>query len=87
MLPGIRNPETFLEVGKYLHTLLVAEMSHGCDTFLAEWKEKLKVFGKAYQTQFIACAQGVYPFKPHSQLARLRFSGGLRSKGPSMDGF
>ena len=60
MLPGIRNPETFLEVGKYLHTLLVAEMSHGCDTILAKWKEKPKAFGKAYQTQFIAYAQGAF---------------------------
>ena len=48
MPPGICNPKIFLEVGKYLHTLLVAEMSHGCDAFLAKWKEKLKVFGKAY---------------------------------------
>ena len=56
------NPKTFLEVGKYLHTLLVTEMSHGCDTFLAEWKEKPKAFGKAYQTQRIAYAQGAYPF-------------------------
>ena len=31
--PGIRNPKTFLEVGQYLHTLLVAEMSHRCDPF------------------------------------------------------
>ncbi len=60
--PGIRNPKTFLEVGRYLHMLLVAEMSDGCDPFLAEWKEKPKAFGKAYQTQFIAYAQGAYPF-------------------------
>jgi hypothetical protein len=60
--PGIRNPKTFLEVGRYLHTLLIAEMHHGCDPFLAEWKEKPKAFGKAYQTQFIAYAQGAYPF-------------------------
>jgi hypothetical protein len=59
---GIRNPKTFLEVGEYLHMLLVAEMSHGCDPFLAEWKERPKAFGKAYQTQFIAYAQGAYPF-------------------------
>ena len=57
-VPPGTHPETFLEVGKYLHTLLVAEMSHGCDTFLAEWKEKPKAFGKAYQTQSIAYAQG-----------------------------
>ena len=62
MPPGIRNPKTFLEAGRYLHTLLVTEMSHGCDTFLAEWKEKPKAFGKAYQTQFIAYPQGAYPF-------------------------
>ncbi|KIM38034.1 hypothetical protein M413DRAFT_76363 [Hebeloma cylindrosporum] len=60
--PGIRNPKTFLQVGRYLHTLLIAEIHHGCDPFLAEWKEKPKAFGKAYQTQFIAYAQGAYPF-------------------------
>ena len=60
--PGIRNPKTFLEVGQYLHALLVAEMTHGCDPFLAEWKDKPKAFGKAYQMQFIAYAQGAYPF-------------------------
>ena len=60
--PGIRNPKTFLEVGKYLHTLLIAEVHNGCDPFLAEWKDKPKAFGKAYQTQFIAYAQGAYPF-------------------------
>lgn len=60
--PGIRNPKTFLEVGKYLHTLLIAEIHNGCDPFLAEWKEKPKAFGKAYQMQFIAYAQGAYPF-------------------------
>ena len=39
-------------------------MSHGCDTFLAEWKEKPKAFGKAYQTQFIAYAQGLLFMTP-----------------------
>ena len=62
MPPGICNPKTFLEVGKYLHTLLVAEMSHGCDTFLAEWKEKLKVFGKAYQTRLSPTPKGPIHF-------------------------
>ena len=63
------NPKTFLEVGKYLHTLLVTEMSHGCDTFLAKWKEKPKAFAvweglpnAAYRLRSIAYAQGAYPF-------------------------
>ena len=42
--PGIYNPKTFLEVGQYLHTLLIAEMSHRCDPFLAQWKERPKAF-------------------------------------------
>ena len=47
--PGFRNLKIFLEVGRYLHTLLVAEMSYGCDPSLAEWKDKPKVpvIGKA----------------------------------------
>jgi len=49
-------------VGQYLHTLLVAEMSHRWNTFLAQWKEKPKAFGKAYQMQFITYMQGAYPF-------------------------
>jgi len=60
--PGIRNPKTFLEVGRYLHTLLIAEMNQGSNTFLAQWKDKPKAFGRAYQAQFIAYAQGAYPF-------------------------
>ena len=64
MPPGIRNPKTFLDIGKYLHTLLVAEMSHGCDTILAKWKEKPKAFEKAYQTQFITYAQGLLFMTP-----------------------
>jgi hypothetical protein len=60
--PGIRNPKTFLEVGRYLHMLLIAEMNHGSNPFLAQWKDKPKAFGRAYQAQFIAYAQGAYPF-------------------------
>ena len=33
-----------------------------CDPFLAEWKDKPNAFGKAYQMQFTAYAQGAYPF-------------------------
>lgn len=65
--PGIRNPKTFLEVGRYLHTLLIAEMSHGRHSSLPMRKGRIRLL-------------------PHSQLARLRFSGGWRSKGPSMEG-
>ena len=59
---GIHNPQTFLQVGKYLHILLVAEINHGTDPFLAQWKNKPKAFTRAYQTQFVAYAQGAYLF-------------------------
>jgi hypothetical protein len=52
----------FLEVGKYLHHLLVNEITHGCNPHLKIWKDKGSAFVKAYQTQFRAFAQGTYPF-------------------------
>jgi hypothetical protein len=49
-------------VGRYLLTLLVAEINHGSDSFLNQWEEKPKAFTAAYQAQFTAYAQGAYPF-------------------------
>jgi len=60
--PGIRCPKTFLEVGKYLHYLLITEIGHGGDPYLATWKNRPTMFNKAYQAQFTAYAQGTYPF-------------------------
>ncbi|KAF4617260.1 hypothetical protein D9613_005661 [Agrocybe pediades] len=60
--PGIRSPKTFLEVGTYLHTLLVNEFEHGFDAHLAQFKNKASALIKAYQAQFTAYAQGTYPF-------------------------
>ncbi|KAF9529917.1 hypothetical protein CPB83DRAFT_893142 [Crepidotus variabilis] len=62
--PGIRSPNTFLEVGKYLLHLLVLEIENRSDTFLSQWKDKPAAFTKAYQFQFIAYAQGTFPFNP-----------------------
>ncbi|KAF9526166.1 hypothetical protein CPB83DRAFT_770862 [Crepidotus variabilis] len=60
--PGIRSPNTFLEVGKYHLHLLVIEIENGSDTFLSQWKDKPAAFAKAYQSQFTAYAQGMFPF-------------------------
>jgi len=59
---GIRNARTFLAVGKYLHHLLVQEVLHGSDRFLLQWRNKANDFSKRFQLQFIAYAQGAYPF-------------------------
>lgn len=60
--PGITNPKTFLEVGRYLHSLLVTEINSGSDPFLNGWKNRPQAFNKLYQAQFTAYAQGSYPF-------------------------
>ena len=61
--PGIRNPKTFLEVGGYLHNLLIAEINHGSNPYLAHWKNKAQSLTKQYQAQFTAYAQGAFPLK------------------------
>jgi hypothetical protein len=58
----VRNEKTFLEVAKYLHSLLVTEINHGVDPYLTRWKNKRTSFTKAYQAQFTAYAQAAYPF-------------------------
>ena len=58
----MRNEKTFLEVGGYLHSLLVTENNLGIDPYLTQWKKKRISFTKAYQAQFTAYAQGAYPF-------------------------
>jgi hypothetical protein len=60
--PGIRSPRTFIEVGRYLLTLLVDEINHGEDRTLIAWKDRPAAFTRAYQAQFTAYAQGAYPF-------------------------
>lgn len=60
--PGIRSPQTFLQVGEYLHSLLVIEINHGVNPFLTKWRKRPQAFTKAYQAQFTAYAQGTYPF-------------------------
>jgi hypothetical protein len=49
-------------VGGYLHNLLVAEINHGSDPYLARWKNQAQSFTKLYQAQFTAYAQGAFPF-------------------------
>jgi hypothetical protein len=59
---GVRNGKTFLEVGQYLHSLLIKEINHGIDPYLLQWKNKPSSLTKAYQAQFTAYAQCAYPF-------------------------
>ena len=49
-------------MGGHLHNLLVAEINHGSDPYLARWKNKAQSFTKQYQAQFTAYAQGPFPF-------------------------
>ena len=49
-------------MGGYLHNLLVAEINHGSDPYLACWKNKAQSFTKQYQAQFTTYAQGAFPF-------------------------
>ncbi|KAF5328452.1 hypothetical protein D9611_015136 [Ephemerocybe angulata] len=60
--PGIANPRTFSEVGKYLHHLLVIEVNHGSDDFLRQWKDKPATLIKLFKAQFTAYAQRTFPF-------------------------
>jgi len=60
--PGIHCPRTFLEVGKELHRLLVIDIEHGFNPYLAQFKNKPATFNKAYWEQFTAYVQGHYPF-------------------------
>jgi hypothetical protein len=42
--------------------LLVTEINEGNNLVLLAWKGKPKAFIQAYQAQFMAYAQGAYPF-------------------------
>ncbi|KAF6741800.1 hypothetical protein DFP72DRAFT_228642 [Ephemerocybe angulata] len=57
--PGIRSPKTFIEVGKYLHRILLIEVQHGNDPYLSKWKRQLGALVEAFQTQFTAYAQAL----------------------------
>ncbi|KAH6909669.1 ribonuclease H-like domain-containing protein [Coprinopsis sp. MPI-PUGE-AT-0042] len=60
--PGIRCPKTFIEVGKYLHHLLVIAVTHDVDPYLRQWKGRSAALVKGFQEQFTAFAQGMFPF-------------------------
>ncbi|KAF8872812.1 ribonuclease H-like domain-containing protein [Infundibulicybe gibba] len=61
--PGIGNPKTFIEVGAYAWTLLLAEIDHGSDDYLTSLRTKPAQFVmQEYQSQFTAYSQRAYPF-------------------------
>ncbi|KAJ7041752.1 ribonuclease H-like domain-containing protein [Mycena alexandri] len=59
---GIRNPKTFIAVGKYLFDQGVVEIEHGVDPVLIAFKKKKTSFVKNFKSQFTAYGQGVFPF-------------------------
>lgn len=60
--PGISSPKTFVQVGAALLDMLAAEVNHGSDVYLTAWKGRPGAFTKVFQAQFVAYAQGSYPF-------------------------
>ncbi|KAJ7017102.1 ribonuclease H-like domain-containing protein [Mycena alexandri] len=59
---GIRNPKTFIAVGKYLFDQGVVEIEHGVDPVLVAFKKKKSSFVKNFKSQFTAYGQGAFPF-------------------------
>lgn len=59
---GVRHPKTFVEVGTYLHHLLVIEIAHGSNPFLLRFKNKPSALVRTFKTQYTAYAQGIHPF-------------------------
>ncbi|KAJ3520394.1 hypothetical protein NMY22_g12778 [Coprinellus aureogranulatus] len=59
--PGVAHPKTFLEVGKYLHHILILEVTCGTSEYLEKFKKKPVTLVRLFKAQFTAYAQGVYP--------------------------
>lgn len=66
---GIKNPTTFLEIGRYLLLLATIEIEHGVNPVLTAWKGKSAAFSNAFKSQFKAYSLHGHPFSaPLTQL-------------------
>ncbi|KAJ6542163.1 ribonuclease H-like domain-containing protein [Mycena vulgaris] len=61
-LIGVRNAKTFHAVGEYLFRQGALEVENGIDPVLILYKTKKRTFSNKFKTQFVAYAQGAFPF-------------------------
>ncbi|KAJ6501823.1 ribonuclease H-like domain-containing protein, partial [Mycena vulgaris] len=59
---GVRNAKTFHAVGEYLFRQGALEVENGIDPVLIPYKRKKHTFSNKFKTQFVAYAQGAFPF-------------------------
>jgi hypothetical protein len=61
-LEGIRHPNVFETVAKYLVGLAEKEILHGHKPFFVKWKSHPVPFKEQFKSEFLAYARHQYPF-------------------------